>query len=217
MGDVEREVFDLVYNLGQEQLEEVCDHLKIPLTEGKTNPYLRRKIIRKLSTLDLEGDEEDDQEQVLVGWFEELRQFILNLSTLHQKPFVKSELGAYCKSWDKGPGDEVEEEDDPEIRKVRKMFMKELKISGRIGDLANKDCISYTSLCYQIRSAKGQGYSDKEIIGAVIKAINPSLELRTYLEGRTNLTFESLMKTLRAHYKEQDATSLFIYHSSARP
>ena len=109
-----------------------------------------------------------------------------------------------------------EREEDVEIKQIRKMFLKELKISGRIGDLDHKDTLSYTSLCYQMRSAKTKGYSDKEIMSAVIKSINPSLELRAYLEGRTNLTYQSLITTLRSHYKELDATSLFTMLSTGR-
>ena len=70
----------MVYVLGQEHLEDVCAHLSISKSEGNASD-LKRKVIRKLSTMDLGGgDEEDDGEAFIQGWFEEFRQFLINLS-----------------------------------------------------------------------------------------------------------------------------------------
>ena len=149
----------------------------------------------------------------MVGWFQEFKQFIVSLNT--QDPLELGDMEGFLKPKleDKDDGDE---ENDPDVKKLRKMFMKELKFSGKIGDLENKNTMSYTSLCYQMQNARTIGYSNKEIINAVIKCINPSLELRAYLEGRTNLTYKSFITTLRSHYKEQDATSLFTTLSTTK-
>ena len=53
--DVEREVFDMVNKLGALHLEEVCKHLSIPTSEGNSISILRRNVIRKLSSMDVEG------------------------------------------------------------------------------------------------------------------------------------------------------------------
>lgn len=48
-----------------------------------------------------------------------------------------------------------------------------------------------------------------EIVEAVIRSVSPGLKLRSYLEGKTNLTLATLRQILRAHYAEKDATVLY--------
>ena len=43
----------------------------------------------------------------------------------------------------------------------------------------------------------------------MICAVNPNLKLRSYLEGKTDLTLATLRQILRAHYAEKDATVLY--------
>ena len=58
------------------------------------------------------------------------------------------------------------------------MKLKDLKISGTIG--GEKDKLSFTSLQYQIDTAKRNRYPDHAIIAAIIKVIAPGNYLRTY-------------------------------------
>ena len=90
------------------------------------------------------------------------------------------------------------------VQKIR-----EFKISGSIGNPEQKDKLSFTSLSYQINNGLKQGYPHAEIAGAVIKAINPGNPLRAYLEGRAEITMKQLLKILRSHFREQNATTLF--------
>ena len=217
METLEREVFDLVYKLGASHLDEVCDHLKISDIEGKSSSQIKRKVIRKLSEVE-EG--ETGGEEVVEGYFKEIKELMLNLLDPERRssPLSTKTLG---NRGNMGGGGVLKEEEsaddeDPDIKKFRKMFMKELKFNGRIGEAGHKDTMSYTSLYYQIRSARQQGYSDREIQTALIKSINSNLEVRAYLEGKADLTFDTMMKTIRAHYKEPDATSLFTTLSTAR-
>ena len=91
---------------------------------------------------------------------------------------------------------------------------KDLKISGTIaGKGENK--LSYTSLSYQIDNAKQLGYSDARICAAVIKAISPSSNLRTYLESKRTLSVDLLVEILRSHFKEKDSASVFTELSNA--
>ena len=54
--DIEREVLNMVYTLGAQQLKQVCEYLNVNTSEGNnTTPTLRRKVIRKLSETDIEG------------------------------------------------------------------------------------------------------------------------------------------------------------------
>ena len=86
---------------------------------------------------------------------------------------------------------------------------KECKISGQIGSPGQKDKLTYTGLSFQIVSARQRGFSDADICAAVIKAIVPGEDLRTYLEMCPELNLETMIPILRAHFKETDATAVF--------
>lgn len=43
----------------------------------------------------------------------------------------------------------------------------------------------------------------------MIRAISPGMQLRSYLEGKTNLTLPMLRRILRSHYQEKSATDLY--------
>lgn len=47
-----------------------------------------------------------------------------------------------------------------------------------------------------------------EIVEAVIRSVSAGLKLRSYLEGKTDLTLATLRQIFRAHYAEKDATVL---------
>ena len=95
------------------------------------------------------------------------------------------------------------------------LFRKEFKISGQIGDLRQKDRLSFTSLAHQIDAGLSRGYKEEEIVEAVIRAINPGLRLRSYLEGKLDLELARLRKILRSHYQEKGATEVYQLLSSA--
>lgn len=44
-----------------------------------------------------------------------------------------------------------------------------------------------------------------EIVEAVMCTVSPGLKLRSYLEGKTDLTLAMLRQILRAQYAEKDA------------
>ncbi len=207
----------MVYQMGDTHLEEVCKHLKIESQEGISSSQLKRKVIRKLSTV----EEGDDGEEGLEDYFRGIRDLMLKFLepvTYEEEEESKQWLG---DRGNMGGGENTrglsnEEKEEKEMQQFRNMFRKDLKFSGKIGEPGQKDSMSYTSLYYQIRSARQQGYPDKEIIIAVIRSISPNLELRAYLEGKRNLTFDTMMKTIRAHYKEKDATTLFTSLSTTR-
>lgn len=86
---------------------------------------------------------------------------------------------------------------------------KELKLSGQIGSPGQKDKLTYSALSFQMESARLRGFTEPEIVAAVIRAITPGEDLRTYLEMTTNLTLPILSSILKSHFKEKDATSVF--------
>lgn len=89
------------------------------------------------------------------------------------------------------------------------MWRKDFKIAGQIGEPGQKDKLTFSSLARQIESGLSKGYPEPDIIDAVIRAITPGLQLRSYLEGKENLTLPALRRILRSHYQERGATDLY--------
>ncbi len=88
------------------------------------------------------------------------------------------------------------------------MWHKDLNISGLIGEPGQKDRLSLSSLARQIESGLNKGYLEQDIIDSVIRAITPRLQLRSYLEGKADLTLPTL-RILHSHYQEKNATELY--------
>ena len=65
---------------------------------------------------------------------------------------------------------------------------KEFKINGKIGTSVEKGKLTFSSLVFQIQNGKKKNYSEVKISDAVVRSIAPDLSLRTYLEGKSNLT-----------------------------
>jgi len=95
------------------------------------------------------------------------------------------------------------------------MFYREFKIQGTIGEPGQKDKLTYQSLISQIETGIQRNYSDKEIAVAVIRAVQPGMQLRSYLESVTDLTLQKLRKILRSHYHEKSATELYQHLTTA--
>ena len=83
--------------------------------------------------------------------------------------------------------------------------LRQFKINGTVGDPGQKGCVTYSSLCYQIRQGEIQGYTINEIYGGVIRATEAGNPFRDVLELEAgDFTKEDFMKSLRAHFKERD-------------
>ena len=80
------------------------------------------------------------------------------------------------------------EEDDVTTLSYRKL--RQFKINGTIGDPGQKNCLSYSSLVYQINLGETQGYSIQEIYGGVIRAIEAGNPFRELLELEADITKE---------------------------
>ena len=93
-------------------------------------------------------------------------------------------------------------------------FKRELKIIGQIGEPGQKDKLSFVSLVRQIEGALQKGYKPQEVVDAVVRAINPGMRLRSYLEGLSDLTLPRLRRILRSHFQEKSASDLYRQLSS---
>ncbi len=92
---------------------------------------------------------------------------------------------------------------------IAKAFKRDFKIFGTVGGDSHKDGLSFVSLVRQIDTGIKSGYKEAEVIEAVIRAVNPSLKLRSYLEMMSGLTLARLKQILRAHFKEKSSTELY--------
>ena len=100
------------------------------------------------------------------------------------------------------------EEDDVTTLSYRKL--RQFKINGTIGDPGQKNCLSYSSLLYQLNLGEEQGYTLKEIHSGVVRAIEAGNPIRELLElERDDLKKESFLETLKSHFQEQDPNSVF--------
>ena len=92
---------------------------------------------------------------------------------------------------------------DPSLLSLKKDF----KISGNIGESAN--CIGYMSFLRQVESGTAKGYTERDIIDAIIRAIQAGSRLRGYLEGRDDLTLAVVQSIIRGFYREKSSTELY--------
>ena len=241
MEDVETTVFEKLGQLDAVGLGEVCFHINNEEAEkysGKRHALLKW-LLRYLTSATV--DESDNKEAM----FRELLDFIGTVEQKQkvknetpeniEKPDTKPTKFKIIKVVEPEPAEQPKIYQqkskinplaspftpsfnfDQDEEKMRSIFMKELKISGKIGDeKSTKDSLSYSSLIFQIQNAQKRGYSNANIIDAVIKSITHTNPLRQYLEGRDDLTFADLSQILRYHFKEKDATSLFTSLSTAK-
>ena len=89
------------------------------------------------------------------------------------------------------------------------IFRRDFKIQGVVGDPGQKEKLAYQALISQIEAGLTKGYSDKGVVSAVVRAVQPRLQLRSYLETMVDLTLPRLHKILRFHFHERNATELY--------
>ena len=80
---------------------------------------------------------------------------------------------------------------------------------GSFGEAGQKEKLTYVSLMHQINEAKAAGYDQNEIVNGVIRAMVPSVTLRSVLETTTDLNLDRLLGFLEAHFEEKSTTELW--------
>lgn len=97
------------------------------------------------------------------------------------------------------------------------MFRREFKIHGVVAGDNFKDGLLFVSLVRQIESGIKAGYIESEIVEAVIHAVSPSLNLRSYLEMIQDLSLSRLMQIMKSHFKQsQQRNCIRNYLSNTR-
>ena len=61
------------------------------------------------------------------------------------------------------------------------IFRRDFEILGVVGELGQKDKLGYQALVSQIEAGLAKGYSDKEVVCAVVRAVQPGLQARENL------------------------------------
>ena len=192
MADVENlqiEIQAAFCNLSEEKLKDVCSKLNITLPpESKGRLVFIQALNKYLET------EELDYEKL-----KELLSFLSMEGKVMAPTPEKDDLT-------------VKAEQKPAVSISK--FKRDFEISGQIGDLSQKDRLSFSSLVHQIENGLKNDYTEDEIKEAVIKAINLALTLRSHLEGKADLTLAKLRRIMRSQYQEKTATELYHQLSS---
>ena len=185
-----------VCTLEEASLRELCAELQIELKEETGRLALIQRVTKYL-----------DAEELNVEKLQKLKEAIADKKKPPAK--IKSE-----KETEPKPGFHEVSVSTSKGSTTIPSFQKELKISGQIGDSRQKDRLSFTSLAHQITAGLDRGHQEKEVTEAVIRAINPGLRLRSYLEGKPDLTLATQRKILWSHYQEKGATEMYELLSS---
>lgn len=229
--EMQVEVIGMLNPLSKDKLLSVCEFLKISDQENVPSKSRMSLISYILQHLE-EGiaELEDDGMSVLLS----LRDKIIELSTVTEnestaqskfteKDRLQKELDE-LKSAMKQKLSEMQQLDEistkqsivqPQPQIVAPLnvqhspWRKDFKISGQIGEPGQKEKLTFSSLAHQIENGLSRGYPECEMCDAVIRAISPGLQLRSYLEGKPNLTLPTLRRILRSHFQERSATELY--------
>ena len=185
------------------QLEELCAHIKLDVAspkKGKKRP-LMNLVLRHLTSEEVEISG-DGGEAVLLAVDGYLGRMLKG-----KKMKTETETEASGTGSKDGDSSVIDAEVKPKMELLKSLKLRDFKIIGQVGD--KEGCMDYMSLSYQMQEAKAIGYSPKEIMSGVIKAIKTGSSLRRYFESKPDLTEDNFMKILRSHYNVEDSTTLF--------
>ena len=175
----------------------VCQHFKLPGHDSTEGVKTEKMALLRTVTRFLNGDDIEKQPDQGAAIFQEICTLLRNQG---QNPA-------------EGPAKPVLTTDQVSPHLVQ-VSRRDLKISGQIGEPGQKDRLSFSSLIHQIEGALKKGHTDGEVVESVIRAVVPGSPLRSYLEGRHDLTLPVLRRMLRAHFQEKGATELYHRLSS---
>ena len=186
-----------VCGLDVDALGQLAEHLE--LEKGKLGRLQLSKRVREKIEQDV--SEADDKKTLLVGL----------LAFVKEKP-PPLEVDPTEKASEKAQGAETKVNVD-----VSKVFRREFKIHGVVAGDNFKDGLLFASLVQQIESGIKAGYKESEIVEAVIHAVSPSLNLRSYLEMIQDLSLSRLMQIMKSHFKQsQQRNCIRNYLSNTR-
>ena len=92
--------------------------------------------------------------------------------------------------------------------------LQELRLKGRIGKPGDADKLDFHNISHQIQSAVARGYSEPEIVAAVLSACD-ARELRGYFERIPNLELAFVVQLLRDWFHVKDSASVMTTMQNA--
>ena len=217
------EVLQLVPKLSELQLLEITDALGLKLSDKPKSD--RKKALRNLLKRYVESSELEDSDDeglaVFVKLVADMKELIkeddneddkakleqeVKLKLDQLKSELAKELGGGTS--EKSGGSKVNNLENssklvtvPEYQKLK--LQRDFRIQN--GTIGGENPLDYGNLCFQIKEGLASGYSEKEIISAVLKATKPGTELQIYLIRARDLTFEDFKVTLREYYKVRES------------
>lgn len=230
------EVKRVLYKLTIEQLIKVCNALQMSGPEeehvtGKTRSQVISHVVKYLEREELAGLEDEGMSDLLsihdvignIDTATNINESEISSQTEPQEKLQKEAeaLRLSLREKENAMYDLMKTNTHPPVSFIKpemhttlappngSMWHKDFKIAGLISEPGQKDKLTFSSLAKQIESGCSKGYPESEIIDAVIRAITPGLQLRSYLEGKDKLTLPALRRILRCHYQERGATELY--------
>ncbi|XP_043954545.1 uncharacterized protein LOC122820911 [Gambusia affinis] len=230
MDNLKLEIKGALFQLTSDQLIEICDFLGMSGT-SKDNIAKSRNTLVSLISKYVESDElrqlEDEGMSALLSLLDMIKsvQTVVKNSTAEKENEEEEKLSRELEQLKliiQQKETEMKMLANKNTKDIRTVvaqaspahennppWRKEFKISGQIGDPGQKDRLTFSSLARQIDNGLSKGYPESEIVEAVIRAIVPGLQLRSYLEGKNDLSLPTLRRILRSHYQERSATELY--------
>ena len=194
-----------VCGLDIDALGQLAEHLV--LEKGKLGRLQLSKRVRE--KIDQEVSEADDKKTLLVG----LLAFVNGKPPPLEDDTTKG-TPTEVKVEPANPTEKASEKAQVAETKVNvdvsKVLRREFKIHGVVAGDNFKDGLSFVSLVRQIESGIKAGYKESEIIEAVIRAVSPSLNLRSYLEMIQDLSLFRLRQIMKSHFSNL-VQALFLH------
>lgn len=155
----------------------------------------------------LEGMEDQYGKEEKKANLEHLKKEMVDLES--KQKIVEEKLSTIQKEKLTDPGEGGDTIKVPFVGVQQSILRRDFKIQGVVGDPGHKDKLGYQALISQIEAGLTKGYTDKEVVSAVVRAVQPGLQLRSFLENMTKLIPAKLRKILRFHFHEKNATELY--------
>lgn len=197
--ELQLEIQSNIYAADWSSLERIAKFFKVEC-EGKSKLAVAKHVAQQLE----EGIGQLKEAEV-VPYLEDVKKLLTEKPSSGIKDEGKS--GKLVGSDSKPPT--VAKEDSVQKLLATSALRRQFKINGQIGELEQKDKISFSSLARQIQTGLAQGYAESEIVDGVIRSITPGMVLRSYLETYKDLTLDRLKKILRSHYGAKNTSELY--------
>eukprot|EP00794_Sanderia_malayensis_P004053 gene4053-4604_t len=190
--------------ISNENLEGLATFLDIEGIERLTRLQIIRKVRREIENQVQTLEEQDKSEENTMKYLQDIKTFIeITSPTLEPEEIEATETVQDSLAEAKIELDIMQRE----FQRMLALQEEKLKEAKEKMEQLNKDCLP--SKPFKTKPQEFRGYSESEIVDAVINAISPCLHLKSYLESIKKLSLEQLRQTLRSQYCEETASEIY--------